>query len=105
MTDATYVVEGREATELQAQGEPLDVGLVTAEDAMGVQVSTTRYIPSSAPDSGAWCDLPEQHAVGDVVVQLEGARYQFRTADERAEYLASQEFADIVRLGASIAIE
>lgn len=104
MTDATYVVEGREPTQLRSQLGPLDVGLVTAEDALGVEVSTTRYVPSSAPDSGAWCDLPEEHAVGDVAVRLDGARYQFRTAEERSAYLASQEFADIVRLATSITI-
>lgn len=104
-TDATYLVEGREPTRLQSQLGPLDVGLVTAVDALGVELSTTRYVPSAAPDSGAWCDLPEEHIVGDVAVQLDGARYQFRTADERAAYLASQEFADIVRLATSIRID
>lgn len=102
LTDATYVVEGRRPTGLRSQLGSLDVGLVTAEDVLGVEVSTTRLVPSSAPDSGASCDLPEEHLVGDVAVRLDGGRYQFRTAQERGEYLATQEYADVVRLAASV---
>ncbi|MPV37332.1 hypothetical protein [Georgenia subflava] len=105
LPNSTYVIEGRAATALESPEGRLDVALVTWSDGVGVEVSTAMLVPGSAPDTGARCDLPAEHTVGDRVVRFDGGRYQFRNDDERAAYLDSQEFADVVRLGTSITMD
>jgi len=78
---------------------------VTVPEVLGPEVTLTMLVPACAPETGQWCDLPREHAVGDVVVRLSGAEYQFDSEEERAQYLASQEFADVVRLAQSFTID
>lgn len=103
--DVSYRLEGRAATSLVSSDGPLAVALVTAPEVLGPEVTLTMLVPASVPETGRWCDLPREHAVGSVVVRLSGAEYQFGSEEERAQYLASQEFADVVRLAQSFTID
>jgi hypothetical protein len=105
VTGTRYRLEGQAPTSLESADGPLTVALVTAPEIAGPEASTVMLVPASAPETGEWCDLPAEHRVGDVVVRFSGVAYQFRSEAERADYLASQEFADVTRLASSITID